>query len=489
MLEHLKELWDPSQFEFFEKLSDIKDNTVALTGPAGSGKTYLLCMTIWVSLFLGHKVLICAVDEKVVDSLMLRVTNTQPSWVPNKNFLRLTEKDDSPTAKILAPALDVLFTTLHHAGSDQLKLLDFNPAIIAVYQADKASIPSLCIPVTKFCSWEFLLLVGDRHQSRPLISRGTKSEVAEHSKRSALEVLHGFQKNTVTLDGQHRMCRTIASFPATQFYGGQLQFCQTALTENETRRRVRRTSSKHYQIKGSHGSEYFLVDVPNSQSRSEEEGSTLANYGSATAVEELVANLNNEGITADDIVVLCFYRLQVDLLSDKVQASSDGTRGCREVLTVDSFHGQEAKVVIVDFVVANPMATFVPGLGSEYFEDPRQKGLSDFVNDPRRINLALTRAKDGLIVVGQLALLVAQVFTGGALGNSLFWMVSDAMKRRLVHCAQHIVDNHPSAIYGRDVSGIMTDATTEDATVAMNNYKEFIKEKLVRGRFNKTIGG
>lgn len=489
VLEHLKELRDSSQFEFFEKLSDIKDNTVALTGPAGSGKTYLLCLTIWVSFFLGHKVLVCAVDDKAVDSLMLRVANAQPSWVPSKNLLRLTENDDSPTATILAPALDVLFTTLHHAGSDQLKLLDFNPAIVAVYPADKASIPSLCIPVTRFCSWEFLILMGDRHQSRPLISRGTKSEVAEHSKRSALEVLHGFQTNTVTLEGQHRMCRTIASFPASQFYGGQFQFCHNTLMENETRRKVRRTSSKYYQIKGKHGSEYFSVDVPDSQSRSEEEGSTLANYGNATAVEELVANLNNEGIPADEIVVLCFYRLQVDLLSDKVQASPDGTRGCREVRTVDSFHDQEAKVVIVDFVAANPMATFVPGLGSEYFEDPRQKGLSDFVNDPRRINLALTRAKDGLIAVGQLALFVAQVFKGGALGNSLFWMVSDAMKRRLVHCAQHIVDNHPSAIYGREVSGIMTDATTEDATVAMKNYRAFLEEKLFRGRCNKTIGG
>ena len=63
------------------------------------------------------------------------------------------------------------------------------------------------------------------------------------------------------------------------------------------------------------------------------------------------------------------------------------------------------------------------------------------------------------------------------------------MKRRLVHCAQHIVDNHPSAIYGREVSGIMTDATTEDATVAMKNYRAFLEEKLFRGRCNKTIGG
>ncbi|KAI4264041.1 MAG: hypothetical protein L6R42_000834 [Xanthoria sp. 1 TBL-2021] len=475
LLEQLKtDLGDPSQSTFLERLTDIKDNVIALTGPAGSGKTHLLHLTIWIVLFLGHKLLVCAVDEGMVEDLLVQVTNVQPSWVQGKSLLKFTQSNDSPEARIYAPTLDGLFTTLQHSGSDQLKLLDFKPSVVIICQAGKASIASTCIPITVFGSWETLLLVGDWHQSGPWFSKGTKSEVAEYSKKSAIEILGKCPSNTITLQLQHRMSRSIAEFPAKHFYGGQFQFHQTNLADN-TRRKVRMTSSKYYQIKGNSGSEYFLLDVPNTQSRIEEGGDSPSNYGNATAIEELVQNLNNEGIPADDIVVLCLYKSQVTLLSKKVKASNNGTRGCREVRTVDSFHGRQAKVAIIDFVVAGPIATFNPG---ESRGGLHQKVLSDFVRDPHRINLALTRAKDGVIVVGQVALFVAVVFNGGALGNTLFWMVSDAMERRLVHSATNIVDNHPNAIYGREVSRVMADETEEDAALAIKNYNAFIRKKL-----------
>ncbi|KAL8863765.1 MAG: hypothetical protein Q9198_010356 [Flavoplaca austrocitrina] len=229
-----------------------------------------------------------------------------------------------------------------------------------------------------------------------------------------------------------------------------------------------------------------MLDVPITQSRREEIEKPPQNYGNATAIEELIQNLNKEGILADDIVILCFYSSQVALLSNMVKASEDGTKGCREVRTVDSFHCRQAKIVIVDFVVADSVANFI--LGKD-IETSSKLILGDFIRDHRRINLALTRAHDGLILVGQMALFVSQTFNGGALGNTLFWMVSDAMERQLVCSMEQIVDNHPSAIYGREIREIMTDEADDDVTLVMEKYHAYVEHRLHSGRLNRKLGG
>ncbi|KAL9034092.1 MAG: hypothetical protein Q9180_005595, partial [Flavoplaca navasiana] len=219
LFEEIKsDLGDPSQSMFLDKLIDVKGNVLALTGPAGSGKNHLLRLAIWINLLLGYKVLVCSVDETLVEDLLAQVTSAKPAWVHDTRLLKLTQSDDSPKARIDAPALDGLFTTLQHAGSDQLKHLNFKPSVIIICQAGKASFSSTCIPITVFSSWEILLLIGDWHQSGPWIQKDTKSEVASYSKTPVIETLEKLGTNTVTLKLQHRMPRSVASFPATFFY-------------------------------------------------------------------------------------------------------------------------------------------------------------------------------------------------------------------------------------------------------------------------------
>ncbi|KAL8895720.1 MAG: hypothetical protein Q9192_003476 [Flavoplaca navasiana] len=486
LLDQLKsDLGDPNQSRFLDKLIDVKDNVIALTGPAGSGKKHVLCLAIWILLFLGRKILVCGVNETVLEDLLVQVTNAQPTWVHDKVLFRLTPSDHSSKAQIHDPGVDVLFTTLEHSASHQFEYLNFEPSVIIVCQAGKASLSSTCIPLTVFSSWDTLLLVGDWRQSGPLIPKGTKSEVSKFSRRSPIETLERFKTNTITLQLQHRMSRSIASLPARHFYGGEFELHPSSLVKG-TRCKVRNVASKYYGINGKTGSEYFILDVPITQSRLEETEGSPQNYGNATAIEELVLNLNNEDIPADDIVVLCFYSSQVALLSNILKASEDGTKGCREVRTVDSYHCREAKIVIVDFVVADSVANFVLG---EAIETSSKLILTDFIRDHHRINLAITRAHDGLILVGQTALFVSQTFNGGALGNTLFWMVADAMERQLVCSMEHIVDSHPRAIYGREIRGIMTDETDDDVTLVMEKYHAYVEHRLQSGRFNNKLGG
>ncbi|KAL8672888.1 MAG: hypothetical protein Q9168_002672 [Polycauliona sp. 1 TL-2023] len=475
--EKLTKILDSSQIEFVNKLAAVEEGILALTGPAGSGKSYLLCLVIWILFFLDHKVLICGIDQSFVQDLMLQLTSSQPDWVSDKNLLHLVQPEDITNAQGFGPPLDGLFLTLQHAGSTQLRHLDFEPSVIIVCQASKASLPSVCIPVTCFHSWETLLLVGDQHLSRPRIPKGTKTEAADYMARSPINILEQHQSNIFALRYQWRMSKTMALFPSKQFYGGKLDYFQFDPSD-ETRLKMHSTSAKHYRIRPPVGCDYFVLDVPNTQARLEEDEDSLCNYGNAAAIRELVANFNKEGIPSDDIVVLCFYKSQVNVLSGKVKASDDGTQGCREVRTVDSFHGRQAKVVIVDFVVADSVTNFVPG---GFIKGIHYTGPSEFVRDPHRINLALTRAQCGLVVVGQIAQFVARGY-GGAIGNTLYWLVTDAMSRKLVYSAEHIVDDHPRAIYSREVASLMADDTEQDLALTMKNYHAFVKEKLARKR-------
>jgi len=85
-------------------------------------------------------------------------------------------------------------------------------------------------------------------------------------------------------------------------------------------------------------------------------------------------------IDAHDIAIISPYSKQVQLLRTELSARKD-TRDIR-VGTVDSFQGQETGVVIFSAVRSNTLNE----LG--------------FLRDPRRLCVAITRAKRGLILVG-----------------------------------------------------------------------------------------
>lgn len=79
--------------------------------------------------------------------------------------------------------------------------------------------------------------------------------------------------------------------------------------------------------------------------------------------------------------VITFYQGQVNAIKNKLRSAN---MGGVTVATVDSSQGSEATVIIVSFVRS------------------RENGSVGFLNDGRRINVGLSRAKEKLICVGDL---------------------------------------------------------------------------------------
>ncbi|MFB6271117.1 MAG: C-terminal helicase domain-containing protein, partial [Halobacterium sp.] len=102
-------------------------------------------------------------------------------------------------------------------------------------------------------------------------------------------------------------------------------------------------------------------------------------------VEE-VRRLADAGVDPGDVGVIAAYSAQVERVRSRLAAS--GVEGAHRatVDTVDSFQGGERDAVVVSFVRSN---------------DDGSSGFLEFPEEgPRRLNVALTRARKRLVLVG-----------------------------------------------------------------------------------------
>ncbi|KAL8807163.1 MAG: hypothetical protein Q9182_000845 [Xanthomendoza sp. 2 TL-2023] len=280
--------------------------------------------------------------------------------------------------------------------------MERRPIVIIVDEGGQASVAALCVPLAKFTGWKALILVGDPTQLRPTIIAREENEVYENSIMSPLEMLETRRSNLHFLDMQYRMAPAISYFPSVQFYGGRLKNHPLAEVDNNHRHLMRASSASY----GLPESEYFWMDVRNGEGRAEPGGHSLQNHANADVINDLINKFEAARIPANDIVILTMYKAQLRLLLKRIPRDNKGNLRFHEISTIDAFQGRESRIIILDFVQTKKVIAFV--------QDQTDQGIlpedhpiniygraSSFVRDSHRVNTALTRAQDGLIVVGQ----------------------------------------------------------------------------------------
>ncbi|KAL8903835.1 MAG: hypothetical protein Q9207_003665 [Kuettlingeria erythrocarpa] len=204
-----------------------------------------------------------------------------------------------------------------------------------------------------------------------------------------------------------------------------------------------------------------LYDVVHGESHVEGNRTSLLNYANAEAISDLIDKFLAAGIPSRSIVVLTMYKAQLKLLILKIARTEDGQLKYRLISTTDAFQGQEGSVVIMDLVVAKYYGNYKvnekSGLSFEKAEasetiDPlaavgqTYSNVTTFARDYHRICVALTRAINGLVVVGQVArLLTSLIKFHDPLANTLHALAADALERGLVAADKTHVDTHPKS--------------------------------------------
>ncbi|SZF03089.1 unnamed protein product [Blumeria hordei] len=289
-----------------------------------------------------------------------------------------------------------VLTTLHGAGGYQLRAEKFDVVVI-----DEAS------QALEAQSWVALLraqkviLAGDHLQLPPTIkSRNTKLKSTTPSSKdimpgltlettlfSRLLELHGPGIKRM-LTTQYRMNENIMRFPSDTLYESKLIAAEAvkgillrdlpyAVQENEDTIEPLiffDTQGDDFPEKNEETSADPKVSkLLVGESRSNEMEAALVKVH----IENLASHINS-GVKAEDIAVITPYNAQLTLLSHGLKDKFPGL----ELGSIDGFQGREKQAVVVSLVRSNP---------------EREVG---FLGEKRRLNVAMTRARRSLTVIG-----------------------------------------------------------------------------------------
>ena len=221
-----------------------------------------------------------------------------------------------------------------------------------------------CIEPLAWCIFPLAqkyVLAGDHFQLPPTILSNEAARLGLN--QSILERSIASVNNIFLLNTQYRMREAIAGFSSDYFYKGLLQ------------------TATHLRNTGAHIS---FIDTAGS-GYNEEQGSngmSLQNEGELQIVQKLLIAENLDPLTTAFI----------SPYAGQVAAAKESLPKEMRISTIDSFQGQEKEVIILSLVRSN------------------DDGQIGFLKDYRRMNVAITRAKEQLFVIGDSATIGADAF-------------------------------------------------------------------------------
>eukprot|EP00178_Gracilaria_changii_P002292 TRINITY_DN1338_c0_g1_i1.p1 TRINITY_DN1338_c0_g1~~TRINITY_DN1338_c0_g1_i1.p1 ORF type:complete len:2578 (+),score=254.02 TRINITY_DN1338_c0_g1_i1:498-8231(+) len=283
----------------------------------------------------------------------------------------------------------LVFSTLNSAGHELMKTLGLSFDVIIIDEAAQSIEPESLIPMTlgvqgrSSSKFSQVVLVGDPQQL-PATVVSTNPSVVKHFGTSLFERICVSDRQKVTmLDVQYRMHPSISSFPNQQFYQGKIQDGPNVVGKQAVR-------SFHGDSDRRFGPLTFYDTSKLNHSENRTTKGSLSNLAEArlvvTILKGLVQSYRFEDFR-DAIAVLSPYRQQVLLLRQLVQECKTLDNMKIEVSTIDGIQGREKQVVVLSTVRGRNSKTI------------------GFVDDARRMNVALTRAMHSLLIVGNATVL------------------------------------------------------------------------------------
>ncbi len=407
-------------------------------GPPGTGKTTAVIELIRRAVRRGERVLACAPSNMAVDNLLLRLVaagqrvvrlghparvlpelreHTLDLLVESHSDVRLARKlvkqalglfrqaarytrakpepgarqatrqearelmadarrlENQAVAHLLDTA-DVLCATTTGLDSEILGTRFFDLAVID--EACQSVEPGCWIPLLR-C--DRVVLAGDHCQLPPTVV--SPEAVAEGLGISLFERLMARFGPSISrqLTVQYRMNQSIMAFPSREFY------TDTLLADPSVRGHrlsdlpeVRATPLTEMPI------EFIDTAGAGFDEEVEPDGESRLNREEAALVARKVRELLDAGLAAADLAVIAPYGAQVRLLRELLPIAG------LEIDSVDGFQGREKEAVVISLVRSNAV------------------GQIGFLSDIRRMNVAMTRARRKLLMIGDTATLCVHPF-------------------------------------------------------------------------------
>lgn len=388
------------------RLSLGENNLSLIQGPPGTGKTQVIaemCLRL-LSMNPGLRILVCSETHVAVNNLLSRIAqyskgirivrirdkendeavdefspetiiDSYLEWasesIQNKDAYNIIEQEikesisndqrkKNQIEKALALSANIVGMTCNRVAAydfrDRTEMFD----VAIIDEVCKATLPEILSPLVIS---KKAVLLGDPKQLPPVFC-SEEQEIIRSIQNCNLnrfmyiDSLFNECKKASVLDTQYRMSNQIGGMISDLFYDGSLKNGRNEDVED--------------------GLSWITYEPSNDWPISTEELSDrpkIYNDDECRIVADLVKQIISEGNPNTTVTVIAPYRAQISFLR-KVCIDSDRVK----IDTVDGFQGKESDVVI--------------------FSVTRTKGSYRFLADDRRVNVALSRARDRIFIVG-----------------------------------------------------------------------------------------
>jgi len=278
-----------------------------------------------------------------------------------------------------AESVQVWGVTLLRAPALWRRLRDVRFDYVIIDEAARATPAELLVALI---IGKRFILVGDHKQLPPFLDSETIDDLREAqldldaARKPWVEELFeaALVANRETLRRQFRMHHSIGTLVGTLFY-------PEIGIENGVPDEARSLSLKRFG-----GSErVFWLDVREGRERQTRGRTSRWNHEEAVAIERLLVQMDEELQRSGDqysVGIIAAYADQREKLRERIRpGGSRWRRLSLRIDTVDAFQGKQDDIIIYSMVRANTAET-------------------NFISDPRRLNVAFSRAKRLLVIVG-----------------------------------------------------------------------------------------
>ena len=359
-----------SQNEAVELAVDAEDCAL-IHGPPGTGKTYTIARAIRALVAEGNRVLLSAFTNRAVDNALealrdqgfgdvLRV-GTETGVREDMRDVRLVQRGEPNAKAAELRDASVVAATTAACGSRVMRECEFDVALVD--EASQLTEPGTHAAINRA---DRFVLVGDHEQLPPVVR-------AENDLKTSLfqRLIETYPDASVMLDRQYRMSQRIQAFASAEFYDGALRPATPEVAGQTLADLGVESDALAPELTGGVG----FVDPAG-----ERDGNR--NVREAERVAAIVDAYVAAGVDPDDIGVIAPFRAQVAEIGRRTDVTVD---------TVDRFQGSSKAVILVSLVATGD-------LDGPIFEDHR------------RMNVALTRAKKQLTLVGDADALATDPF-------------------------------------------------------------------------------
>jgi len=345
-----------------------------IQGPPGTGKTLMLAHLARLLVGDGRRVFVTALTHRAIHNALNKIPRVDEDILVCKiGEERLTGDLQIPNFNKFAASRFgeinggyVIGATPFALQSSRLANVEFDVVLF-----DEASQITLPLAIMGMLAGSKYIFIGDENQLPPVVAFS-----AEEAAQTSIFAYLAGRGNETMLNITYRLNDILTDWPNRTFYRNELR----PSDEAATRRLNLSPEATPWDFVLAPESPAVFLDLCH-------ENTTVRSRIEAEVVVELILSLLMREVLPEEIGVVVPYRAQSRLIRSLLRRNlmDEEIVGKLVVDTVERMQGQERDVVLVSFATASPKFA---------------AQVADFLFQPQRLNVAVTRPRTKLILVG-----------------------------------------------------------------------------------------